>query len=188
VSPSSQYARVKRECIRIHRAPIINGMSASPSHQSSFGQAEASSSRASNAKQPTVDDDHSDEEAALADDALDDHLAEQYVSNPEIHPQSPSTAHRYAEYPSSANPGRPLALSASRASYPLHLPRPVALLLSHARPTPVCNSSVMARAAQTTLRNVFSTTSTRPATLASACRTPKMRRGWIGTSKGLGVA
>jgi chloride channel 3/4/5 len=54
-------------------------MSRSPSNQSPLGQAEASSSRASNGKQPAVDDDHSDEEALLADDPLDRDLPEQYA-------------------------------------------------------------------------------------------------------------
>jgi chloride channel 3/4/5 len=54
-------------------------MSRSPSHQSPLGQAEASSSRASNGKQPAVEDDHSDEEALLADDPLDRDLPEQYA-------------------------------------------------------------------------------------------------------------
>jgi chloride channel 3/4/5 len=55
-------------------------MSRSPHNQSSLGQAEASSSRASNGKQPAVEDDHSDEEALLADDPLERDLPEQYAS------------------------------------------------------------------------------------------------------------
>ena len=54
-------------------------MSRSPSNQSPLGQAEASLSRASNGKQPAVEDDHSDEEALLADDPLKRDLPEQYV-------------------------------------------------------------------------------------------------------------
>lgn len=53
-------------------------MSSSSSRQSPLGHAEASSSRVSNGKQPAVDDDHSDEEALLADDPLDRDLPEQY--------------------------------------------------------------------------------------------------------------
>jgi chloride channel 3/4/5 len=54
-------------------------MSRSPPHQSPLGQAEASSSRASNGKQPAVEDDYSDEEALLADDPLERDLPEQYA-------------------------------------------------------------------------------------------------------------
>lgn len=54
-------------------------MSRSPHNQSPLGLAEASSSRASNnGKQPAVEDDHSDEEALLADDPLERDLPEQY--------------------------------------------------------------------------------------------------------------
>jgi chloride channel 3/4/5 len=52
-------------------------MSRSP-NQSPLGQAEASSSRAPG-KQPTVEDDTSDEEALLADDPLERDLPEQYA-------------------------------------------------------------------------------------------------------------
>ncbi|KAL5119329.1 chloride channel [Pleosporales sp. CAS-2024a] len=52
-------------------------MSRSPSKQSPLGQAEASSSRASNGKQPAVDDDRSDEEALLADGPLESDFPEQ---------------------------------------------------------------------------------------------------------------
>ena len=54
-------------------------MSRSPTNQSPLGLTEASSSRASNGKQPAVEDDHSDEEALLADDPLERDLPEQYV-------------------------------------------------------------------------------------------------------------
>jgi chloride channel 3/4/5 len=54
-------------------------MSTSPPTQSPLGHAAASSSRASNGKQPAVEDDHSDEEALLADDPLDHDLPEQYA-------------------------------------------------------------------------------------------------------------
>jgi chloride channel 3/4/5 len=54
-------------------------MSRSPHNQSPLGLTEASSSRASNGKQPAVEDDHSDEEALLADDPLERDLPEQYV-------------------------------------------------------------------------------------------------------------
>lgn len=53
-------------------------MSRSPSNQSSLGQAEASSNRALNGKQPAVEDDYSDEDAVLADDPLERELPEQY--------------------------------------------------------------------------------------------------------------
>lgn len=54
-------------------------MSSSSPNPSPYGQAEASSSRASNGKQPAVEDDHSDEEALLADDPLERDLPEQLV-------------------------------------------------------------------------------------------------------------
>jgi len=52
-------------------------MSSSSSNPSSRGQAEASSSRTLNGKQPVVEDDHSDEEELLADDPLERDLPEQ---------------------------------------------------------------------------------------------------------------
>jgi hypothetical protein len=54
-------------------------MSSSSHSRSPLGQAEASSSRTSNGKQPAVEDDHSDEEALLADDPLARDLPEQYA-------------------------------------------------------------------------------------------------------------
>lgn len=54
-------------------------MSRSPTNRSPVGHGEASSSRISNGKQPVVEDDHSDEEALLADDPLERDLPEQYV-------------------------------------------------------------------------------------------------------------
>jgi hypothetical protein len=53
-------------------------MSRSPPNQPPLGHAEASSSRASNGKQPAVEDDYSDEEALPADDPLERDLPEQY--------------------------------------------------------------------------------------------------------------
>ncbi|KAI4707355.1 hypothetical protein J4E89_007882 [Alternaria sp. Ai002NY15] len=52
-------------------------MSSSSSNPSSHGQAEASSRRTFNGKQPVVEDDDSDEEALLADDPLERDLPEQ---------------------------------------------------------------------------------------------------------------
>jgi chloride channel 3/4/5 len=52
-------------------------MSRSPPNHSPLGHAEASSSRASNGKQPAVEDDYSDEDALLADDPLERDLPEQ---------------------------------------------------------------------------------------------------------------
>jgi hypothetical protein len=54
-------------------------MSSSSHSRSPLGQAEASSSRTSNGKQPAVEDDHSDEEALLAGDPLERDLPEQYA-------------------------------------------------------------------------------------------------------------
>lgn len=54
-------------------------MSSSSPNPSSRGQAEASSRRTLNGKQPVVEDDDSDEEALLADDALERDLPEQYA-------------------------------------------------------------------------------------------------------------
>ena len=54
-------------------------MSSSSSNPSSHGQAEASSRRTFNGKQPVVEDDDSDEEALLADDPLERDLPEQYA-------------------------------------------------------------------------------------------------------------
>lgn len=51
-------------------------MSSSSYSQSPIGH-DASSSRASNGKQPAVEDDHNDEEALLAGDALERDLPEQ---------------------------------------------------------------------------------------------------------------
>lgn len=58
-------------------------MSSSSASQSPHGHAQASSSRApsgrSNGKQPVVEDEHSDEEALLADDPLNGSLSEKYA-------------------------------------------------------------------------------------------------------------
>lgn len=53
-------------------------MSSSSARHSPLGQAEASSSRTANGKQPAVEDDYSDEDALLEDDPLGAALPEQY--------------------------------------------------------------------------------------------------------------
>jgi chloride channel 3/4/5 len=61
-------------------------MSSSSSNPSPRGPAEASSSRTLNGKQPVIEDDHSEEEALLADDPLERDLPEQYAQTaPFIH-------------------------------------------------------------------------------------------------------
>lgn len=68
-------------------------MSSSSASQSPHGHAEASSSRppsgrTANGKQPAVDDEHSDEEALLADDPLNSSLSEQYARHNQFYSAS----------------------------------------------------------------------------------------------------
>lgn len=115
-------------------------MSSSPPSQSAYGHAEASSSRASNGKQPAVEDDHSDEEALLADDPLERDLPEQYAKFTEN--ASKFLTHICIDYRSSANP-RPLhPLSACRDSSPRRLEHlAIVAHLFRAHQTPASNSS-----------------------------------------------
>jgi hypothetical protein len=139
-------------------------MSSSSSNPSSRGQAEASSSRALNGKQPVVEDDHSDEEALLADDPLEHDLPEQYENTAHYIPFS--HLHVSPGYPSSANPRRPHPPSASRDTSPHpshHLA--TALRLSHDR------------IAQMAQQNSYSTISIHLATQANISKTPKMPMG-----------
>jgi len=62
-------------CCRLY----IKGMSSSSSSQPAHGQAEASSSRSQANRQPTIEDDLSDEEGLLDEDPLESTLPEQYV-------------------------------------------------------------------------------------------------------------
>jgi hypothetical protein len=68
-----------QQCAPDRTEIYVNGMSSSSHSRLRFGQAEASSSRTSNGKQPAVEEDHSDEEALLTNDALDRDLPEQYA-------------------------------------------------------------------------------------------------------------
>ncbi|KAI8942212.1 hypothetical protein NX059_000295 [Plenodomus lindquistii] len=67
-------------------------MSSASRNESPYGQAEASSSSTWNGKQPAVDDDYSDEDALLANDALERGLPEQVTFKRKPQPSTPAFA------------------------------------------------------------------------------------------------
>lgn len=142
-------------------------MSSASTNQSPYGQTEASSSHASNGKQPAVEDDSSDEEALLADDPLERDLPEQSVPRDACTPDASNTGLVGSHSSASPNPLPPLL--ASLAFFPrIRAPSKSAteMRIPTIRPT------------------LSSTTSIPLAAPAMACKTPRMRRQQTGTSKG----
>ncbi|KAF2819311.1 hypothetical protein CC86DRAFT_460461 [Ophiobolus disseminans] len=105
----------QEECPPALSTVYVDGMSRSPLAQSPLGHAEASSSRASNGKQPAVEDDYSDEEALLADDPLERDLPEQISFKRKPTPKPASYLPRFLSSPlSTPNRASPIPHTHSR--------------------------------------------------------------------------
>ncbi|KAH6877599.1 chloride channel [Alternaria rosae] len=98
-----------RAVVDFNQEAYVEGMSSSSPNPSSRGQAEASSRRTLNGKQPVVEDDDSDEEALLADDALERDLPEQLSFK--RRPKPSTSSFGFSRYLAS-----PLGSSSNRAS------------------------------------------------------------------------